>query len=97
MPAACRKSDTASGHGCFPDSAAIGGSSNVGINGIAALRQSDAVAPHGCGKCTPHGRAVSGGSPTVFVNGRPLARLGDEIDCGGSMAAGSGDVFADEG
>ncbi|WP_147112937.1 PAAR domain-containing protein [Tateyamaria sp. syn59] len=97
MPATSRKSDTCSGHGCFPSSSAIGGSPDVEINGIPALRQGDAVAPHGCGKCKPHGRSVSGGSPTVFVNGRPLARVGDSIDCGGSVAAGSGDVFADDG
>lgn len=97
MPPTSRKSDTASGHGCFPDSVATGGSGNVSINGIPALREGDAVAAHGCKKCKPHPRAVAAGSPTVFVNGRPLARVGDGIDCGGAMAAGSADVSADDG
>lgn len=97
MPAAARKSDIASGHGCYPPSPAVGGSPNVSINGVAALREGDAVAPHGCSKCKPHDRSVAEGSSTVFVNGRALARVGDAIDCGGVMDAGSPDVFADDG
>ena len=97
MPATSRKSDIASGHGCYPPSPATGGSPNVSINGIPALREGDAVAPHGCGKCKPHKRAVAAGSPTVFVNGRALARIGDAVNCGGAVNAGSPDVFADDG
>ena len=96
MPAASRKGDTGSGHGCFPPTPATTGSPDVLIDGIPALRQGDAHAAHGCPGCPPHGRAVSGGSPTVFVNGRPLARLGDGIGCGGALAAGSPTVIADE-
>ncbi|WP_235856104.1 PAAR domain-containing protein [Mesobaculum littorinae] len=35
---------------------------------------------------------MSGGSATVFVNGKPAGRVGDAISCGGSAATGSGDV-----
>lgn len=94
MPAASRKGDLCSGHGCFPPTPAIVGSPNVYVNAIPALRQGDAAAPHGCSNCPPHGRAVSGGSGTVHVNGKPLARKGDAIDCGGSVAVGSGSVYA---
>ncbi|WP_086932062.1 PAAR domain-containing protein [Agarilytica rhodophyticola] len=96
MPAASRKFDIGSGHGCFPPSPATGGSSDVMINNIPALRKGDSVLLHACGNCPPHGRSVSAGSPTVYVNGKPLARVGDGINCGGSMSAGSGDVFADD-
>lgn len=96
MPKASRKGDMCSGHGCFPPSAAIAGSPDVSIDKIPALRKGDAVAPHGCGKCVPHGRTVSGGSPTVFVNGKALARIGDAINCGGSVSVGSGTTVADE-
>ncbi len=96
MPETSRRGDIGSGHGCFPPTPAVGASGDVFINSIGALRKGDALAPHGCSDCPPHGRSVSGGSPTVFVNGRALARVGDGIDCGGSMAAGSADVFADE-
>ncbi|WP_342666428.1 PAAR domain-containing protein [Tateyamaria sp. ANG-S1] len=80
MPATPRKSDSCSGHSCFPSSPAFGGSPNVAINCIPALRQGDTVAPRGCGKCKPHGRSVFGGSPTVYVNGCPLARIGDGMN-----------------
>lgn len=97
MPKASRKGDTCSGHGCFPPTPAVAGSGNVFIDKIPALRKGDAVAPHGCKDCPPHGRSVSGGSPTVFVNGKPLARVSDGIGCGGSVSAGSGTTFADDG
>ncbi|SHO58929.1 PAAR motif protein [Vibrio quintilis] len=44
--------------------------------------------PHGV-----HGRAINAGSSNVSINGKPAARVGDAINCGGSVAAGSGDVF----
>jgi len=30
----------------------------------------------------------------VFVNGKPLARIGDSVDCGSSNQTGSQDVIA---
>ncbi|PID35341.1 MAG: hypothetical protein CR964_00120 [Rhodobacterales bacterium] len=96
MPKAARKTDMCSGHGCFPPSSAIGGSFNVFINRLPALRVGDAVAPHGCPDCPPHPRAISAGSPSVFVNGIPLARVGDGVACGGSVMVGSANVVADE-
>jgi uncharacterized Zn-binding protein involved in type VI secretion len=33
----------------------------------------------------------------VFVNGKPLGRIGDAVACGSEVATGSGNVFADEG
>nr|MBC8549448.1 PAAR domain-containing protein [Candidatus Brocadiales bacterium] len=32
--------------------------------------------------------------PTVFVNGRPLARIGDAISCGSQNSTGSSNVIA---
>ncbi|WP_150523616.1 PAAR domain-containing protein [Roseibium sediminis] len=98
MPAAHRKGDIGSGHGChFPPSSATGGSPNVFVNGIPVMRVGDSYAPHGCPACPvpPHGRALAAGSPTVVVNGKAAGRVGDAINCGGSAAAGSGDVFFD--
>lgn len=97
MPAAARKGDTASGHGCFPPSDITSASPDVEIDGIPAARVGDSVAAHGCATCTPHGRAIAAGSPSVFVNGLPLARIVDAIDCGGAVAAGSGSVVIDDG
>ena len=95
MPPLSRKGDRASGHGYFPPTPAISASPNVYVDGIPALRQGDAVAAHGCETCPPHGRTIAGGSPAVLINGRPAARIGYGIDCGGTMTGASGTVFVD--
>ncbi|WP_322979008.1 PAAR domain-containing protein [Pseudomonas sp. C11] len=33
-------------------------------------------------------------APTVFVNSKPIGRIGDPLACGSSVAAGSPNVFA---
>ncbi|MES0871402.1 MULTISPECIES: PAAR domain-containing protein [Pseudovibrio] len=92
MPAAYRKGDIASGHGCFPPTPSSAGSPDVFVNSIAVVRVGDGVIPHGCGNCPPHPRSMSAGSGTVFVNGKAVCRVGDAVGCGGSASAGSGDV-----
>ncbi|MCV6610764.1 MAG: PAAR domain-containing protein [Amphritea sp.] len=93
MAKAARLGDTCSAHGCFPPTPVTSGSGNVLINGLPAARVSDSAAPHGCGKCPPHGRSIAAGSATVFINGRPAARVGDTISCGGNVATGSDNVL----
>lgn len=94
MPAAARKSDTCTGHADYPSRPSVQGSPDVFLEGLAALRQGDAWAVH----CNPeplcHGGAQADGSSTVFVNGRPLARIGDSVSCGSSVATGASTVFA---
>ncbi len=95
MPAATRKGDIGSGHGChFPPSPATGCSEDVFVNSLGVVRQGDAYADHGCGVCPApaHGRSLSGGSGSVFINGKPAGRIGDAIDCGGAAETGSGNV-----
>ena len=95
MPKATRLGDIGSGHAChFPPSSSIAASPDVSVDGIPAVRKGDAYAPHGCpaGHAPPHGRNLSAGSGTVFINGKPAGRVGDAISCGGSAAAGSGTV-----
>jgi len=93
MPKAARLNDIGSGHACFPPTPIIAGSGDVTINGLKAARKGDAVLSHGCGTCPPHGRSISTGSATVFINGKPTACVSDAIDCGGSISAGSGAVL----
>jgi len=93
MAKAARLGDIGSGHGCFPPTPVTSGSGNVSTNGMPSARQGDPLAAHGCPKCPPHGRSIAGGSGSVFINGKPAARAGDGISCGGSVAAGSGDVL----
>ena len=94
MPAVTRLGDLCTGHGAFPPRPSTGASPNVFINGIAAHRKGDGWASH----CDPapscHASTLADGSATVFVNGQPLARIGDPIGCGSTVAQGSPNVFA---
>jgi len=96
VPPAHRKTDMGSGHAChFPPSPATGGSPNVFINGLPAMRVGDEYEPHGCAVCPEgsHARKLAQGSRTVFINGIPAGRVGDAIDCGGVAQTGSPNVF----
>lgn len=71
----------------------ITASPNVYTNSIPQVRNTDVYAAHPL--FVPHGgRAVSGGSLTVFVNGLRICRNTDAISCGSTAANGSPDVFA---
>jgi uncharacterized Zn-binding protein involved in type VI secretion len=96
MPAAHRKADIGSGHGChFPPTPATEGSPDVYVNGRPLMRVGDAYVPHPCvlGHAPPHGRKLAKGSASVFINGKPAGRIGDAIDCGGKAQTGSSNVF----
>ena len=48
--------------------------------------------------CGPvcHGGTQAVGSPNVFANGKPVARVGDDVDCGSKAMEGSPNVFINE-
>lgn len=95
MPAVSRLGDTCTGHGCWPPRPSTGASPNVRVNGIAAHRQGDAWAAHTCPAIPQtHASSLAAGSATVFVNGKQLARVGDPVACGSTIAQGSANVFA---
>ncbi|WP_282094316.1 PAAR domain-containing protein [Epibacterium ulvae] len=93
MAKAARKGDICTGHGLFPPRPCVAGSPNVEIENQAALRQGDGWAAH----CDPipvcHAGTQAGGSSSVFINGKPAARVGDAVSCGGSVASGASSVF----
>lgn len=93
MPGAVRLNDACTGHACYSSRNNVVASSDVHINSRGAHRVGDAWAAHGCAVCPPHGATQSSGSPTVFVNNSPLARIGDAIDCGSANMSGSSDVI----
>lgn len=72
-----------------------GGSQNVFIEGVAAIRENDG------GFCNcPHGGTfrASEGSSTVFINGNPAVRIKDETTCNlcgrsGYVTTGANTVF----
>jgi len=61
------------------------GSGNTTVGGQAAARRGDATSDPGV--------AVEGGSPNVFINGRPAVTVGDRTGCGGITVGGSSNVF----
>ena len=94
MPAVTRITDICTGHGPWPPRPATGASGDVFVAGLGAHRKGDPWAVH----CAPgpvcHGGALAAGSSSVFVNGLPLGRIGDPIDCGSRVATGAATVFA---
>src|SRR6202011_5092155 len=73
----------------LPDPQAPGvitkGSGDTSIGGQAAARSGDATSEPGV--------ALEGGSPNVFINGRPAVTVGDKTGCGGIAVGGSSNVF----
>ncbi len=61
------------------------GSSDTQVGGQAAARRGDATSDPGV--------ALEGGSPNVYINGRPAVTLGDRTGCGGVAVGGSSNVF----
>lgn len=94
MPAVTRVGDNDTGHDACPPRGLATGSGNVYVNGIKCGRQSDSYNAHGCVVHPPHTGIIASGSGTVYVNGLQIGRIGDPVSCGGSVAEGSGDVFA---
>ena len=95
MPAVTRKGDLSAGHASFPPTPSTGSSGDVFADGIGIVRVGDDYAPHGSPTPSPpHSRNLSAGSSSVYVNGKPLGRIGDVISCGDTSAQGSSTVFA---
>ena len=90
------------GHGCDTVTTVLGGSPNVVVGNVGVLRKGDPLAKHTINQtppllppCIDHpSQVVNTGSATVFVNGKPIARVGDLVDIGGSITAGIPNVFA---
>ena len=100
MPGISRHNDrAATGHGCSRTANCIATARSVFINGIRVLRPGDKLKPHFIPnlapppKCILHKAKVNRGSPTVFAEGKPVARRGDSADLG-AMIGASRNVFA---
>jgi uncharacterized Zn-binding protein involved in type VI secretion len=103
MPPQGRQLDTAlvpaDAHGCpaCPHPAqgpATGGSPDVLVNGLPALRLGDTGLQMAC--CGPNKWMAASGSGTVFINNLPAHRMGDTTaHCGGvgNLIAGSTNVL----
>src|SRR5438105_3144229 len=109
MPAAARLGDPVQcdscAHGCpacpHPTKGVIVvGSSDVTINGLPAARADSTDLGVHAVCCGANVFQLAKGSPTVYVNNKPLARRTDQTQhCGGTgqITDGSPDVMADDG
>ena len=93
MPVATRKGDYCTGHDACPPTALVESSQNVFVNRLGAGRVGDRYSAHGCIGHPEHQDVIASGSGTVFINGRPAARMGDPVSLGGVVLDGSGNVF----
>lgn len=97
MPAVTRVGDNNTGHDACPPTALASGSPDVFTNGISTGRVGDPYNPHGCPAHVPHVGNIAAGAPHVFINGKACGRVGDPVTCGGSVAAGSPNVYVGNG
>lgn len=98
MPAVVRVGDSLStGHACTAVTTLAGANQgSVYVNGILAAVVGAPTVAHPAPPvppCPPHVANLNAGSSTVFVEGKPLGRIGDSADAG-AMISGSPDVFA---
>lgn len=96
MPGITRKDiDASTGHGGYvPRPNTPNGSASVIVNGHGVVRVTDPWPSH-TDPVPPdtHTGSQSTGSTTVFADGLAVARIGDSISCGDSVAEGSDDVI----
>ena len=98
MPAVSQKGKMSTGHGCFPPTAMIQTPvKKTYFNGILAgvVDNSCQFISHVCG-LTTHSQAErypSSGASKTYIEGKPAARIGDEIACGDAIAEGSANSF----
>lgn len=97
MPQVSRNADLCfTGHTCDAVAGVRATQFTVFVNGIPSLKQGDPVMPHTIKKglkCVLHPANVNRGSTSVFVQGIPMARVGDSTDFG-ALFRGSPNVFA---
>ncbi len=96
MGNAVKLGDIGSGHGGFPPTPVVSGSSDVFINSRPAGRVGDSLLPHAKPKHPPHGRKISSGSSSVFINGKAAAFTGSSVSCGGVMIGGGSVTIGDK-
>ena len=103
MPSVAYKgSDCTTGHGCDTNVKINSGSGDVIIGGLKNVaRKDDSLEDHTIDNpspppdCIPHtGQKVNEGSASVFVNDRPIARVGDSVDVAGEITEGESSVVA---
>lgn len=94
MPGQVYLGHIGSGHGSFPPTHTTSCAGTVLCNGIGCCRKGDTLASHSSPSPSPsHPRSIDMGSGNVTIEGKPSARWGDAINCGGFMVQCSDNVI----
>ena len=99
MPGVVRIGDSSTGENGYPATALVDTpQTSVYIDGALAGVVGASYATHSKPHAPTHyqdaERVITGGSTTVIVEGKGLARIGDPVADGDTAAAGSSDVIA---
>lgn len=79
------------GHGAFPPRGVSSGTSTgMTVNGVPVLLSGGVFVSHTDGSSSHTG--VVTGSGSISINGVPVAKIGDPISCGSSVATGDSGV-----
>jgi uncharacterized Zn-binding protein involved in type VI secretion len=87
---------TGNGHECrLPKNIKTGPATYTGvkINGHPPVLQGDLVEEHNKGGCVPDTSVLTTYSSKVFVNGKGVARIGDQYTSDNVITSGSSNVF----
>lgn len=85
------------GHGSAePTSLVSTKQSLVHINGKPALVSGDEIIPHNYEDDPPHRGSINAETTLVFINGVPVAKIGDWISCGDMVSEASDFVFIND-
>lgn len=87
------KTSMSTGHGDWPPRPTAEWSPDVYAEGLNVHRVGDTWVTHCNTKGQCHVGATSGGSHTVYCNGKQVARIGDPVSCGETIATGRATVF----
>ncbi len=95
MPSASFHPSQTAGHANFFPTTSVSGSPDVFINGGSAINVGSPFIIHCNTQPIPvyHPLSAASGSSSVFINGQPACRIGDNLDCGDTLASGSSNVF----
>lgn len=99
MPAIALEAQMSTGHGCFPPTNATGPYTTKSfISGKKVqLRGVTMYAPHVCGIVvhpSDSRKVVDPGGSTFFLEGKPVAFIGDPIACGDMVGEGAPSTFS---
>lgn len=88
MPLIACVTDIDTGHDGYPPRPIIAGESGFTINGLDIAVVGSPLDHHNKPKGVNHNATVVSGNPRYTIHGKPIARIGDSVSCGGTIATG---------